>query len=186
MSSLAKNIWKGLKHVEYFHKNTFVNWILFILFSFSLSFAKLSNLRMLFQNLRLRLCLAYASFLGLFMLLKKECIPRFLSRNNVAWNFWTAGLSCDGPFWETRICFSSYKTHVTNYLNIYSQPQFWTWFCLLFMETTIILYFFQDLFAVCNIFLSLNSQVNECLVCFSASTTTLSAIANLNQNRTVS
>ena len=155
MSSLAKNIWKGLKHVEYFHKNTFVNWILFILFSFSLSFAKLSNLRMLFQNLRLGLCLAYASFLGLLLLLKKECIPRFLCRNNVAWNFWTVGLSCDGPFGETRICFSSYKTHVTNYLDIYNQPQFdtfWTWFSLLFIETIIILYFSQDLFVVCNIF----------------------------------
>ena len=39
MSSLAKNIWRGLKHVVYFHKNIFASWILFILFSFSLSFA---------------------------------------------------------------------------------------------------------------------------------------------------
>ena len=133
----------------------------------------------------LSICFIFRAFYAF----KKECTPRFLSRNNVAWNFCTACLRCDGPLWETRISFSSYKTHVTNYLNIYNQPQFdifWTWFCLLFIETTIILYFFQDLFAVCNIFLSLNSQVNECPVCFSASTTTLSAIANLNQNRTVS
>ena len=32
ISSLAKNIWRGLKHV-YFHKNTFASWIVFILFS---------------------------------------------------------------------------------------------------------------------------------------------------------
>ena len=30
-------------------------------------------------------------------------VPRFLSRNNCALNFCTAGLSCDGAFWETWV-----------------------------------------------------------------------------------
>ena len=65
------------KHIKRFEACIFSQKYFFELdlvhsFSFNLFFAKLSNLRMLFQNIRLGLCLAYASFLGLFMLLKKS------------------------------------------------------------------------------------------------------------------
>ena len=38
---------------------------------------------------------------SILAMLHNASVPCFLSCNNFAWNFWTAGLSCGEAFWET-------------------------------------------------------------------------------------